>query len=113
MYGAEIIKVVVGRRQSRKNFFTSFGNPPSGALGPRCKMNPEMVGNDGLQLGLGRSGEEQQRHDGDDRSAQSASLSQIDDQHQAIPERQPSFIHQKILGCHFPVKQLNRPGTDR
>ena len=77
--GAEVVVVIVGRRESGKDFLAGFGYSARGTLGSKHVMDPEVIGDDGFYLGLGRSGEEQRGNGGKNRSAQRVSLSQKGD----------------------------------
>ena len=90
MDGAKIVVVVVGRGEGGKDFLAGFGHSPCGALGPPREVDPEVIRDDGLYLGLRRSGEEQRGNGGKNRSAQRVSLSKKGDQ-QPIAGRTTSW----------------------
>ena len=69
MDGAEVVVVVVGRREGGKDLLTGFGYSARGTLGSKRVMDPEVIGDNGFYLGLGRSGEEQRGNGGKNRSA--------------------------------------------
>ena len=91
MDGAEVVVVVVGRRQGREDLLAGFGHSARGALGPKREMDPEVIRDDSLYLGLGRSDEKQRGNGGKSRSAQRVSLSQKGDQ-QPIAGRSTSCV---------------------
>ena len=70
----KIVVVVVRRRQRRKDFFAGLGNPPCRRLCSGGKMDPEMIGRNGLD-GMSCSGEQQHHGKGENHSTQSAYLS--------------------------------------
>ena len=90
MNSAEVVVVIVGRRQGREHLLAGFGYATRGALGSKHVMDPEVIGDNGFYLGLGRSGEEQRGNGGKNRSAQRASLSQKGDR-QPIASRSTSW----------------------
>ena len=80
MDGAKIVEVIVGRGEGGEDFLAGFGHSTRGALGPLREVDPEVIRDDGLYLGLRRSGEEQRGNGRRNRSAQRVSLSKKGDQ---------------------------------